>query len=161
MRTELETALAKKYPFMCRQRSLSEQEQSGRIDDLYGAFGCECSDGWYEILDSMCAEITKAFADEGRAVDLIVDQIKEKFGTLRFYYHFEGQKPGISAIDFLGQGSLRISGGDVPIHKTIAAIVRKWEERSAEICEKCGKPGKLRKDRPWIRTLCEECNKSK
>ena len=60
---------------------------------------------------------------------VVVSQIKEKFGTLRFYYH----------------------GGDDYIHGLEAMA----ESMSAVICEECGKPGKLRSG-GWVRTLCDE-----
>ncbi len=59
---------------------------------------------------------------------VVVDQVKEKFGTLRFYYH----------------------GGD----DTIDGMVRMAESMSAFTCEKCGAPGKMR-GRGWIYTACD------
>lgn len=57
-------------------------------------------------------------------------QVKEKFGGLRFY---------------IGQAS--------------PAIYDRIEEATDEsyvTCERTGKPGKVRNDLSWIRTLCEE-----
>jgi hypothetical protein len=60
---------------------------------------------------------------------VIATQIKEKFGTLRFYYH----------------------GGD----EYIEGIVRMAESMSATTCEVCGAHGKQRGG-GWIRTLCDK-----
>ena len=139
MKIELEMKLAEKYPFMRGQRTFEEQENTGWIDDLYGAFGCECSDGWFDLLDGLCGEVAAVYDKAGVPVDIIVDQIKEKFGTLRFYYHFASPK-------------------EKPFRRQIKDIVDKWEERSEETCENCGKPGTLRTDRYWIQTLCDECS---
>ena len=57
-------------------------------------------------------------------------QVKEKFGGLRFY----------------------INGGSDEIFNKITEAERK----SYEICEETGKPGELRKDLGWYRTLCDE-----
>lgn len=57
-------------------------------------------------------------------------QVKEKFGGLRFY----------------------INGGTDEIFNRIIEAERK----SYEICEETGKPGKLRTDLGWHRTLCDE-----
>lgn len=57
-----------------------------------------------------------------------LDQVKEKFGTLRFYY----------------------TGGD----EHISGMVRMAESMSAVTCEDCGAPGKSRNG-GWIRTLCD------
>jgi hypothetical protein len=62
--------------------------------------------------------------------DKEVIQVKEKFGGLRFY----------------------INEGTSEIHQRIA----KAEIESMKICEVTGKPGKLRTDIGWYRTLCDE-----
>lgn len=119
------------------KETLEEQEAGGRICDLYGAFGCECDDGWYELLYGLCGEITEAYKKHGAPVDIVIDQIKEKYGTLRFYYH--------------------LSQNDSDLRREISDIVIKWEKKSAEICERCGKAGVLREDLPWVQTLCDKC----
>jgi len=57
-------------------------------------------------------------------------QVKEKFAMLRFYYT-SATEEGANLID-------------------------KAEEMSGYICETCGKPGKLREDLGWYKTLCEK-----
>ena len=59
-----------------------------------------------------------------------VCQVKEKFGGLRFY----------------------INAATSEAHKRIS----KAEIESMNICEVTGKPGKLRTDIRWYRTLCDE-----
>ena len=61
---------------------------------------------------------------------VVAAQIKEKFGTLRFYY----------------------DGGNDEISGMVDII----ESLSSYVCEVCGVPGSLRSDRSWIRTLCDE-----
>jgi hypothetical protein len=58
-----------------------------------------------------------------------VDQVKEKFGTLSFYY----------------------TGGD----EYISGLVDMASSISSVTCEVCGKPGK-QNDGGWIKTRCEE-----
>lgn len=62
--------------------------------------------------------------------DKQICQVKEKFGGLRFY----------------------INSGSDEIH----ARISKAENDSYEICERTGKPGKLRTDIGWWTTLCDE-----
>jgi hypothetical protein len=57
-----------------------------------------------------------------------LDQVKEKFGTLRFYY----------------------TGGD----DEISGMVRMAESMSGVVCEECGAPGK-RRGGGWIYTACD------
>jgi len=62
--------------------------------------------------------------------DKKICQVKEKFGGLRFY----------------------INSGSDEIYERIS----KAENDSYEICERTGKPGKLRQDIGWWTTLCDE-----
>lgn len=57
-------------------------------------------------------------------------QVKEKFGGLRFYFDNTTQEG--------------------------ANLIQKAEKMSYNICEMCGKKGKLRNDLPWIQTLCDK-----
>jgi len=158
MQTHLEEAISEQFPFMRQGLSIGEQEtQWGGIRDLYGAFGLDVGDGWYQLIREMCAEITAAYEAAGREVDIVVDQVKEKYGTLRFYYHHEDQETAIRAFDCLpGSPSLRIQSGHSSLHQKVAEIVDKYEERSAYVCEVCGQPGILRTDLDWVLTLCDE-----
>lgn len=64
-------------------------------------------------------------------VDLI--QVKEKFGTLRFYIH----------------------GGDEYINGMISLA----ENMSYHTCEKCGTTENIGRTKGWISVLCEDCAK--
>jgi hypothetical protein len=59
---------------------------------------------------------------------VVATQVKEKFGTLNFYY----------------------AGGD----QYISGLVDMAENMSAVTCETCGNPGELRRG-GWLRTLCD------
>lgn len=101
---------------------------------LKGVSYIECGDGWYNLLDNLCKVIShhikklpEEIVDEIYAV-----QIKEKFGTLRFYMNQE--TPFISgAIDLA-------------------------DSMSSSICEECGLPGRST-NKGWIKVLCEEHEK--
>ena len=60
---------------------------------------------------------------------VVVTQIKEKFGSLRFYY----------------------DGGDAKID----GMVDMAESWAAHTCETCGNPGVNRSIRGWLTTLCD------
>ena len=89
-------------------------------------WGFECGDGWYDILDNLCGAITEYTHDPD---EVYVDQIKEKFGRLRFY----------------------LSREDDVMHGMITLA----EYMSGHTCELCGAPGKTR-DVSWFVTLCDE-----
>jgi hypothetical protein len=62
-------------------------------------------------------------------------QVKSKFGELRFYYNGP-----------LGQENL----------EDLEAFIQEAEDKSAETCEECGKPGKIR-NQGWVYCCCDEC----
>lgn len=92
------------------------------------AWGICTGDGWYNILDELCAKL--------EPYGVVAAQVKEKFGTLRFY--------------------LEATPSDKweEIHKLIGEA----ELKSSETCEQCGKPGTIRGG-GWVRCLCDDCNK--
>ncbi len=67
-----------------------------------------------------------------------VQQIKEKFGGLRFYYSYDK--------DDTNKDNQR----------KMAAAVRGAEATSFRTCEECGKSGMIHRDLDWWRTLCDE-----
>ena len=99
-----------------------------RIPDGWGPW-ISCGPGWYPILARIEERLSDLDPDYG------VNQIKEKFGTLRFYW--EGD----------------ILDGD--------AIVDEAEAESARTCELCGSHGSLRTKAGWlaedsVRRLCDD-----
>jgi hypothetical protein len=110
-----------------------EENYPKMFAEPYGGFAVGA--GWWPIIENLCANI-QHHTDwwnknrEARPVveQVVVNQIKEKFGGLRFYY----------------------SGGD----DTIAGMVRMAESWANVACEECGAFGK-RRSGGWIRTLCD------
>ena len=172
MRKELDKQLCAKYPKIFRDRHAP-------MNQTCMCWGFDHDDGWYNIIDMMCANIQhhidhtrrnrlnaliynralsrairgdfstynrlkvwqRTQIDEDlkdpepqlRRVpeacpQVVAMQVKEKFGTLRFYY----------------------SGGD----DVVSGIERMADSMSAVMCEKCGAPGRSRHG-GWIRTLCD------
>jgi hypothetical protein len=98
-------------------------------------FGIECNRGWYRLLDTLMDRIVKY--EEG--YDYLPNdyhyaeatQIKEKFGTLRFYF---------------------MGGND-----TIEGMIMFAEDMSEMICEECGDGGRLGAHGHWMMTRCKKC----
>lgn len=99
----------------------------------------ECGDGWVFIIESIAKVIEQEIEKDGQGDNSLfcACQVKEKFGGLRFYTYGHNEK--------------------------IDGAIRVGESMSYHVCEECGDVGQLRKDLPWIRTLCskhfEELNK--
>ena len=89
----------------------------------------ECDKGWSEILDRLCATIEDRI-QENKLEEMYASQVKEKFGTLRFY----------------------MSGYDDFIEGAIALT----EKQSCHVCEVCGTAGRTEKIRGWLKTLCND-----
>jgi hypothetical protein len=125
MRQELDSLLCKKYPKMMVNRNLP-------MTETCMCWGFDCGDGWYNILNQLMGNIQHHIDWKNRKGEVVpqvtLDQVKEKFGTLRFYY----------------------SGGD----DAIDGMVRMAESMSGVTCEECGSPGK-RRGKGWIYTACE------
>lgn len=119
--------------------------------------GCDCGGGWYELLRGLCWEISTVYQEAGVPVDIVVDQVKEKFGGLRFYYHVKAREHGDQASGFLDGPGLSSRPEGMALHRKVAEIVSRWEEKSYTVCETCGKPGEPREDLPWTATLCDSC----
>lgn len=125
-----------------------------------GDFEFSIGDGWYNIIDVLCGmlsyrvsnakqrlkyamenpeakfakpilELEKDVADALEELPTFV-QIKEKFGTLRFYVH----------------------GGTPEMHNYIEFA----EAMTSCTCEECGNPGKSRSG-GWVRVLCNDCHR--
>lgn len=94
------------------------------------AWGIATGSGWFDLLMEASlaieAEIRKMPLDQQESVE--ASQIKEKFGTLRFY----------------------MNGGT----KEINEIISKAEAKSEITCEGCGKPGILGMSSGWLTTAC-------
>lgn len=89
-------------------------------------------DGWYDLVNSLLRVLDYWNKNLKKTDDYPVEavQIKEKFGTLRFYY----------------RGGNEFANG----------AVQQAELMSGLICEECGAPGKVDSDGGWLRALCEE-----
>jgi hypothetical protein len=101
-------------------------------------WGFDCGDGWYNILNQLMGNIQHHIDWKNRNSEVVpqvtLDQVKEKFGTLRFYY----------------------TGGDEYIHGLVAMA----EAMSGVTCESCGNPGE-RRGGGWVHTYCTPCEEKR
>lgn len=135
MNDKLEKKFYDRFSFYRTDRSIQESLMR---------FGFECSDGWFQIIWDLSEKIEEVLKEEDNVVQQAKDelqdsgfeviQVKEKFGTLRFYTNWSNPK--------------------------IEAYIREAEEKSSVTCEICGKEATLRTD-GWLTTLCDFCYNEK
>ncbi|QTN22235.1 hypothetical protein HZ992_19030 [Rhizobacter sp. AJA081-3] len=117
--------------------------------------GSYLSRGWVSLVRELVRDIDALIGDEH---DFRILQLKEKFGTLRFYYQVDGRKT-INADLFLPDGTKRIQ---IPPHDVDELFVKlrervaRAETDSAHICERCGAPGVLQRS-GWWKVRCAAC----
>jgi hypothetical protein len=114
-----------------------------RIATDYNAMATQAKAGNFDLFEENMKDTANLEYKEKRLAEIVagdfrsvpnavpqvtLDQIKEKFGTLRFYY----------------------TGGD----DEISGMVRMAESMSGVVCEECGSPGK-RRGGGWIYTACD------
>jgi len=138
MDKELDDTLCTKYPLIFANRYKTAQETR-----MF--WGFECGNGWFDLIENLCdriqshidqsnnrriISIEKNYDNVPEEVSQVVaEQVKEKFGTLRFYYY----------------------GGD----DYVSGLVSMAEKMSTSICMTCGNPGKLH-TKGWWHVACKE-----
>lgn len=149
-----------RFPILFQDRKKSMQETCM-------CWGIDCPIGWYHILEQLCTYLefhNQQFSKE-YGIAVVADQVKEKFGTLRFYF-------SIAFVD--KETGLKVGPDDENINETAALYVARdyldmladeaigeAEMMTEETCADCGVP--LTKDNKvetegWITFLCDECN---
>ena len=129
MNEKLDNYLVEKYPKIFINR-YADMKSTAMI------WGFDHNDGWFWILDQLCDSI-QSYIDMNnkwntiKIPQVVADQVKEKFGTLNFYY----------------QG-----GND-----QIDGMVSLAEIMSANTCEFCGSTENVGRTNGWIYTICKDC----
>ena len=121
MTPEKDRELRQRYPLVFAGRLLNDEP-------------IRCNDGWFDLLDKLCATLEQLIAalpdaDDRQAHRAV--QVKEKFGALRFYT-------------------------DRVVDKQIADAIAKAERASTTVCDICSKPGELGTHKGVVATRCAE-----
>jgi len=114
-----------------RHHLSKESREALKTIPIYTKIGFEFNQGWFELIYDLGKKITD-YCNDNNLKFPIPRQIKEKFGTLRFY---------------------------CMIPEDPDSIIRNWirnaEKESEHICESCGKYGETMSDNGRIYTTCK------
>ena len=126
MNPENTKKLYEKYPKIFGQKELSPRES-------LMCFGFECGDGWYWLIDELCSCIQGYMINLKDQIE--ATQVKEKFGTLRFYTNYHDE--------------------------TVGGMIWFAENMSYSICEACGSTKDVTQTQGWVKTRCKKCMEEK
>lgn len=126
---------------MTIEHSEVEAKLVARIPKGWGSY-VRCGTGWYELLNDLDSKVAYL------APDYEIHQVKEKYGTLRFYYDGPAK--------------------DDMTKEIVRDLVAHAESLSSMICELCGSGAtqfrtkfdysvKTRCRGGWYKTLCNTC----
>jgi hypothetical protein len=101
-------------------------------------FYWDIGDGWFQLMDELCRDITVTCITRKITIPTCV-QVKEKFGTFRFY---------------LGASDGGIDGTEQD-RRDIHTLISRASRISAVTCEEYGATGELRTG-GWVQTRCDE-----
>jgi hypothetical protein len=109
------------------------QDRHKPMSETCMCWGFECGDGWEPLIRELSVKLEALIValPEAEHGNYRAMQVKEKFGTLRFYMS--------SSTD------------------EMEALINEAEEKSAITCEECGQAGSMRGG-SWLSTRCDACN---
>lgn len=161
MKIHLQAQLYAKYPKIFRDKDLP-------MTQTCMCWGLECGGGWYDLLDHLCYAMTWTYQTSVKTGEgytpveppqVVADQVKEKFGTLSFYYHLE-----------LDEAFTALFNDNPDAQKTFDryqayfdGMVHMAEILSGRTCEETGLPGELHvtgNRYGWYKTLNREFAKT-
>lgn len=161
MKEHLQTILENNFSFMKREKTT---KGVNGIENIYIRNGVECGSGWFQLIYELCQAISDRYDQNGIVVDFVPEQVKQKFGGLRFYYSFKDIPLELQALDIIGELSIRFTPykedeneENKKLRSDIYNLVKKYEEMSKTVCESCGKDGYIRYNMICLMSLCESC----
>ena len=116
--------------------------------------------GWFPIFSKLCQEIDILLGEDKQGFHWV--QVKEKFGSARFYWDLDGTETPLRIDILTPNGPLlfatKPTGGDQTPDNTqlveqISELAITAESATARVCAACGEPG-TRHSQEYFLTLC-------
>jgi len=133
---EFDKKMCEKHPdiFQCRFKPMSETCM---------CWGFAINEGWFEIIEKLCIQL-QLLMDKFN-VDIVAEQVKEKFGGLRFYTTIKAKE----------DSQLTAEESHI-LWDIVGSVIGRAEDKSVQTCEKCGEYRKIRTDYAWHVCLCDK-----
>ena len=182
MKPELQEKIFNKYPKIFGDRTKP-------MNETCMCWGLEVGDGWYNLIDTLCEALTYTYTtsievdeEDGKRLGIkpyksevgnsyyftveppqvIATQVKEKYGTLRFYYRFDLDEKIISLLETKKYPDLEKVNDR--FYNFIDGVVHFAETASGRTCEATGQFGELHAQggthNGWVKTLNKEFAKT-
>ena len=124
METLNENIIINKYPKIFVQNTVS-------MKDICTFYGLNVRKGWFHIIDSLSNNIQEN-VDKRGIEQIEAKQVKEKFGSLRFYVNY--------------------------YDKEVDDLIRDAAYQASITCEQCGNPGTMKNNEGFIQVSCDGCH---
>lgn len=109
--------------------------------------------GWADVLYEDLSKIDSLLQESGLDDFIYIDQVKEKWGSLRFYYDF-------IKIDDNGE-VVELTEEEQKVVEQIHNLVWKMEEHTEMVCCDCGTTENVQGYGGWVHFACPECEKKR
>jgi len=141
-----------KTEFEARENNLIDTYKNWFQDDhlKIGMYQIDYMPGWLEIIEELFSSIAQVLTPED-ATNFKINQIKEKFGGLRFYYSGQGIRVDIQT----GNGLVSMQEKTENSNLSIDTLIGAAEKKSQKTCIYCGDEGVLRVG-GWVRVTCDK-----
>ena len=121
------------------------------------ANGIECPYGWYRLLEETCTYLEMLNYEYIKyGLQVVAEQVKEKMGTLCFYYRIDKSDDSCETIDPPTFCKVVEDCFKLKVRKIIDHAYRVSET----ICADCGTrldEDNVRTTKPWINYVCKKC----
>lgn len=112
--------------YMCNLFPKMFKDRNAPMTETCMCWGFEIGKGWYPLLHELCVKLELICKPYN--VSVVFDQIKEKFSSARFYYHFEELDKNIE----VSQNDFKI------IYDIVDELISKYESKAYNICSQTG-----------------------
>lgn len=141
MNEDLEKQLYNLGPILYQEKDLPMQQTCM-------CWGFECPDSWFDLLKELTIELETSINNKYKGkYECVAQQVKEKYGSLRFYGEIK------ILIENPTKDDLSLSK---KLYEQFQELVDKAEYKSEKICCECGKPA-TKTSSGWIAHFCDDC----